>query len=227
MKNFFKYLCLIIGVIVNAQEQEVSTEIQTQGPSYLSFDVTSPFNFGTPRYRLGYIHGFGTSWKASVDIGYGSEGISITKFSDIASENYKLMEVRAEAYYIFKATSSVEHYLAAELFYINHTETIISNYYYPENEAGIVRYDEADYRRQKQGAHIKYGALIAFGKRFGVNVYYGIGIRYRDIEFNNLIDPREDNDPEDEYPIFNGLYRNQGSNIGLSMALGIKFLFRL
>ncbi|MCW9038541.1 hypothetical protein [Altibacter sp.] len=228
MKNLLHCLYLLMGAIVIAQETELKSIEQLRGPSYISFDLTTPFNFGTPRYRFGYIQGFKGPWKASLDVSYGSENTSITKFWDIDSENYELVEIRAEAYYIFKATLSVEHYLATELFYIDHTETFIANYYYPEaNPDMILRYDRADYRRQKYGIHIKYGALISFAKYFGVNLYYGIGIRTRDTNFNNLLNPRVDSDPQNEFQFFDSLYRNQGNNVGLSMTLGVKFLYKL
>lgn len=50
-----------------------------------------------------------------------------------------------------------------------------------------IQYDRADFERQKYGMHVKFGLFLNTGRHWGLNVYGGIGFRWKTTAFTNVI----------------------------------------
>ncbi|GHC62923.1 hypothetical protein [Ulvibacter litoralis] len=223
-----KKLCYILLVLVSTTlfaQEEKSEGFPNAKNSYVTFDITTPINIFTPRYRFGYIQSINEKWRIGADIGYGNEDISLKLYYYEDTKNYELIEGRVEVYHIFNPTRKVNHYISGELYYINHNEDIEYDNYINEDREITVYFESAHMERQKQGFNLKYGAFLPFGDYVGMNVYVGLGVRVRDIAYTNLIDERIADYYDDEFEFLDGLYRREGTFTGLNFTLGAKFFY--
>ena len=237
LKNKFmkKLLVLIILLSTSAYSQE-KEEFPYRNAGFITFNILSPVNFDTPRYRFGYVHSFNEKIRVSLDVGYGSDAITYRGINDFINSNrqdYSLFEIRPEVYYILNPTKPVQMHLGIEVFYINHNETILNNYYQVIDTNEQVRYSQADINRQKYGSHLKFGAFIPFGResKMGMNIYGGLGFRVRDNSFSNIQNPVDGGgnffDDDDDDGFTDPFFRFEGATTGLSVALGFKLFYRL
>jgi hypothetical protein len=205
--------------------------IESQGNyknNHISINILSSIDPFTPRWKVGYVKSLSPKWKLGLDIGYGTQKMVWSNYSwftygEKIGEDYKLWEIRPELYYIINPEKKVEAYFSGELFYIHHKDVYSGNYFVPRN-GGFFRYESANYLRQKYGLHIKTGMFIDIGKRLGLNIYTGLGLRFRDNSFTNIINPIPRRDHRDmiviDYNEYDGLY------FGLNGSLGFKLYFR-
>ena len=234
MKKLLLLLAIaIISTSVYSQENKKEDYLYTNA-GYITFNILSPINFDTPRYRFGYVHSFNEKFRASLDIGYGSDAITFRGIEDFISsdrQDYSLFEIRPELYYILNPTKPVQMHIGIEVFYINHNETILNNYYQVIDTNEQVSYSQADINRQKYGSHLKFGAFIPFGRenKMGMNIYAGLGFRVRDNSFTNVqntINSDVDFFEDDDF-IYSPYYRFDGATVGISVALGFKLFYKL
>lgn len=87
-----------------------------------------------------------------------------------------------------------------------------------------IRYDKADYLRQKYGLNLKAGILVASTRRIGLDVYTGIGLRIRNNQYSNLVNPREEEGDFREMDLSSYLLE-EGSSLGFNLAVGLKLNF--
>lgn len=217
MKPIIFYILLIpLGIFAqNNRENE----------SYIATDVFSPFYihdsgiYYTPRWRLAYIKDLNEKSKVGIDIGYGNANSSFLNTGD----KYSLWEVRPEYYRIINKNSNTIKYFALELFYINQNEEFNTQSYFSDQKE-YLSFDKADYNRQKFGLIPKFGMFINLGKRIGLNIYTGMGVKYRINKYSNLVNIRERQLVVEHFMPY---YRNEGSKIGLEFTLGIKIYYRI
>ena len=234
MIHFHKTIILLLLVlstlVLNAQNDSIANSAIIK-ESYFTFDVFSSLNTYSPRWRVGYIKGISPKWKLGLNLGYGNSIISYTDFAENFEEDYELWEIRPELYYNIRQTQKSTTYGSFELYYINHQD-IYHNYYYLPIGGGVIRYDQADYLRQKYGFNFNIGKFINMGKWFGMNIFTGLGFKIRNNSFSNVVNPEpaepdfiealshKDMYDDSEYKVVEGL------DYGFNFSLGLKLLFR-
>lgn len=236
MKKCIYLLCLLFIVATYAQEENSGEDdkIPELADSYITFSILSPVAFETPRYRFGYIKPIAEKWMVGLDAAYGDEGSTYKLVNRIDSDNYRLYEFRAEVYYKLPVKSKGIHYLSVEVGYLNHKETFFDNSYREELSDKKIRYQQADYQRTRSAITLKYGAFYKLWGQFGLNVYYGIGIRQRNNDYTNIIqttgqidDFLGSDDDRDEYGFVEDYYRKEGTRLGINLQLGFKLFYQI
>lgn len=225
MKHNFLLLCILFFcmISVNAQNEKSPENINFNNYSYLSINPLSNINLYIPRLRIGYIQNINDSWKAGLDLGFGNNA---TSFFDInLGENYRIWEVRPELYYF---TRSQKTYISTEIFYINHKDVFMDEFYSPSDDEST-NYDQANYQREKYGINFKYGFLFNSKRKITFNLYTGLGLRIRKNTFSNIQNPKEiDVGPEGGDMFGLETYKRiEGTNFAPNFVLGFKILFRL
>jgi len=212
----------LFSICLHAQKNE--NNISQNNDSYITasiWPIADPF---APRLRFGYTQHLSPHWKAGLDVGYGTQGLSLTTETNIGVE-YSLWEVRPEVHYIFNPQAKTLKYVSAELFYINQDHVFVNGDYTSEDNVDFF-FDQADFSRLKYGMHFKFGLFLNVGKHFGFNFFGGLGFRVADKQYSNVINPQPDADFVEDSP-FVAPYDNEGSSFGINAALGIKFYYRL
>ena len=229
MKIALLPLLFVFSITLFAQNENTSDEFPNAKASYLTFDLATPVDPIAPRFRVGYIQSLNKELRISVDLGYGNESTTVRMYNIDDSDNYRLVEARTEVYYIFNPTKKVNHYISGELYFVQHREDIRDDFYKINNSNIRVRYDFAEYEREKYGFNLKYGVMIPFGTKVGMNIYVGAGPRYRNVSFSNIInlDEYEYHDDDDDWEFFVGHYRKEGKRYGFNLAFGFKLFYRL
>ncbi len=225
MKNLLIAVILLTSICANAQRSNKLERFPNADDAYITFEIFSPFYIANPRYRLGYIHPLSKSWKIGGEIGLGSDETTVTIAQYDDQEDFSIFETRAQVYYILNPSKRVNHYISIEPFYFNQNSVInFSNF---RNEDGFtIRYDQADYQREKIGANLLYGVFIPFGKSVGLNFYVGLGVRSRINTYTNLVNPETSSfyDYDDDYFFDIEDYRErEGTTTGLNISAGGKF----
>jgi hypothetical protein len=178
---------------------------QSKESTNKSFELhTMPLTLAdyTPRLRLGAEYNASDKIGYCVELGIGNYFLNSNQLVARGSSNdYLFYEIRTEVKYYFNTNKSNHSlYYSVELFYINMTDVFENNSYYPENTSGSIFYTKATFYKQKYGLHVKGGIkLIAF-KRIDFDIYAGIGVARRNIDYKNVINPNTDY-PEDDWGI--------------------------
>ncbi len=205
--------------IVYAQDNDSIKMQPLKGKSYITFNLLSPVDQFVPRWRIGYIKSINQKWKAGIEFGYGNKILAFADIDDDNEDDYQLWEIRPELYYMLNPLKKTQKYISAELFYIHHKDILHYGVYQPKDANGVI-YDQANYFRQKYGMHLNYGYFIHTGKRFGLNVYSGMGFRIRNNNYSNVINPETTDSTmlgEIEF------YRDyEGVKFGVDFSLGLK-----
>ncbi|NND63402.1 MAG: hypothetical protein HKN48_09435 [Flavobacteriaceae bacterium] len=225
-----------------SEENQDSLQFKITESASITFNVFTPFMGNTPRYRFGYIQPISGRWMAGIDVGYGAEGIVIDFGSD-GLEDYQLYELRGELYYLLDVRRKGDHYLSFETHYLNHTQTFFNDAIEYQDDRRKELYERTDYERDRIAFTIKYGTFYYFSEQFGINIYYGMGLRIRNNTFSNTVSyppsdfpdiSNEDGDSgffvdDDEAFDFgaNNYTRIEGRAYGLNISLGIKLFYRL
>lgn len=240
MKKLMLLLLLAATAMVSAQDQnsvqqENSKEFSIAESPTLTFNVFTPFMGNTPRYRLGYIQPISGPWMVGLDVGYGREGMVIDFGSGSDREDYQLLELRGEIYYLLDTGRKGDHYLSLETAYLNHTETFFNEFFDSSDEQVRFYYDSSDYERSKISFTVKYGTFFRITDQLGINAYYGMGVRVRNNEFFNtefndgLDDPSGDSSfyRDDEWDFgTDNYYTQEGRDVGLNIVLGLKLYYQ-
>lgn len=211
---------------LNAQESDSIEESITKKESYFTFDVFSSLNKYSPRWRIGYVRDIYKKWKIGLNFGYGNKNLSYTQYIDEKfEEDYKLWEIRPELYYVIRQSHKATGYCSFELFYINHTDVFHNSSYAPIG-GGYFSYDQADYLRQKYGFNFNIGTFSNLGRKLGLNFYTGLGLKFRNNSFSNIINPMPTEYFErDMYDDFE--YReNEGVRARFNFSIGLKIFIK-
>ncbi len=210
---------------MNAQTEKLKGDL-------ITFDLLSPFYFHyeafdypTPRWRLGYIKEISEKRKLGVEIGFGHASISSVKKGNLLNtgEHYTLVEIRPQYYFILNPKKKANFYTSIELFYIYHYEKFYNEEFFAE-ENNYLKFDEADYHRQKFGLVGNLGWFWSLSKRIGLNFYMGGGIKFRHNNYSNFIG-LANGDHDEEH--FSPYYRKEGLKFNAEFSLGLKLFYRM
>lgn len=176
-----------------------------------------------PRFRLGMeYHGF-NKWGYSLEFGFGNTALNKARLREsVWGEDYTFFEIRPELKRYLTESSNFETYLAAEFFYSNMTDKLLSQDYYQKGNLQTIFFDEARFRRQKFGLLIKGGTKLIFFDRLILEYTSGIGIAYRDILYSDIVNATVIED----YKIqewWSPPYKNEGEKFLAQLMVGIKF----
>jgi len=223
MKFRIVLLLIFIGTNLQAQDSLQRHIISLNTISYLGSQV--------PRWTAGYTTKIADRWWAGTEIGYGTFWLSVHgRENDFLTRDYKLIEVRPQIYYDLRARGKLKHLLSAELFYINHTDRLRSDWYYGETAAVYYEYDAARYKRVKTGVNINLNTIYYLGKKFVLWQQIGAGIRNRKVSFSDLDNLRRSerfNDGEEHFG-WVGEYnyvREEGSSLRFNFNLELKLAY--
>ena len=221
MKNIIILITIVLTSSFLTAQNDI--DIKPNNESYFTIDLISPFYINqevfTPRWRLGYIKNLNSKYKIGIDFGYGNKSISVIS----ADDKYKLWEIRPELYYILNPERKTLKYFALELFYLNQNQKFTSETYLSETD-GYLRYDSADYKRNKFGVIPKFGMFINISNRIGLNIYTGIGIKIRNNDYSNVLNAEEIIDFQEHISPY---FREEGTQLGIEFSLGLKLYYRI
>ena len=202
--------------------QEADGKKSPDTDSYLTFSPLSLLDFYSPRLRVGYVQHIEGHWKLGLDLGVGG-GTGL--FSQRESEDGTLFEVRPEIYYRLGKGSRTPKYISAEFFYIDESITLLNDGYQRKDGVDFL-YDKAYFNRQKYGIHLKFGLFLNLGRHFGFNFYGGLGFRFKDVTFGNLVNAREGSVERPRHG-FTTIYEKEESDFRPNPTLGVKFFYKL
>ena len=222
-KKYIFVILIFLIQVASAQKEENIQFSHLENKSFLTIDLLSSLNVFSPRYKVGYIKNINSKWKIGINLGYGNKDISFTHSLSHFEDNFRIWEIRPEIYKILKRKDKTINYISTELYYINHQDVFHNRYYYPI-KGGEISYDQTDYLREKYGFNINLGKFINYRKNLKINLYSGIGLRMRNVTFNNVINPRNTVTFVDMFD-FNQYKEKEGLDFGLSYSLGLKLLF--
>jgi len=222
MKNHVSFLLLFLTVITNVCSQKNVIDERVNTSSYITLSPLSLLDFHAPRLRMGFTQHVAEHLKIGFDLGIGGGTGLLSKRE---SEDDILWEVRPEIYYILKPESRTTKYLSTEFFYIAQSNTLLNNVYDREDDMRI-RYDRADFERQKYGVHFKFGLFLNTGRHWGFNFYGGIGFRWATIAFSNLVNAEEDTTRHQGHG-YETIYDAERSNFRPNPSLGAKIYYKL
>lgn len=153
------------------------------------------------------------------DFGYGKDFIYYLK--DNVS-NYSYYSFRPEIDYSILKTDEHNLYIGLEYFYYKKTNTS-SNGYAVLSDYNLLRFSSADYSKQKEGIHIKTGLSVYTKSHFFIDIYGGIGIRRKFVEYSNITNGVV----TEEYYHFLNFPEKIGFVNGTNLTLGFKCGFYL
>lgn len=224
MKKFFLPVLFFITTVIFGQSENDKSDFPNANRSYITFDLSTPINLVAPRYRFGYIHSLNDKWRVAADIGFGSEWTTWKYVVNDDNNDYFLVEGRIELYHILNPMKRANIYVSGETYFIHQQEVYYNGEYDPVDQNFFIRYDRADFRRAKFGLNLKFGVMIPFGERVGMNVYIGAGPRVRDVKFSNVVNPVPSYDYyDDENSFWDSQYKTEGTDFGLNFTFGFKF----
>ncbi|WP_299109599.1 hypothetical protein [uncultured Winogradskyella sp.] len=216
------FVILLFPFALVAQEEK---PIKPRNESYITMDLLSTYyanfdgKFFTPRRRFGFIKNINENSKVGLSLGFGNRA---TSFYNTGSK-YLLWEIRPEYYHIIKSKEKAIFYYSIELLYINHNEEFKSQTFRSQQN-NYFSFEEADYNRQKLGVIPKLGVFLNISKRIGINIYSGVGLKYRINSYSNITNLLLNENFEEESSPY---YRNEGNQLGIEFSLGLKLYYRL
>jgi hypothetical protein len=174
----------------------------------------------SPRFRFGIEYNVGPKLGYSLEIGaaksFLNQGI-VKEWS--GGIDYSFLEIRPEIkYYFFKAADGYSSlYCATEFFYMMIHDVFEDDYFFPENSYSIIKFLKANYSKVKYGVHIKGGIKQLLFKRFDVDLYGGIGVAHRKIDYSNVVNPSYNDGKETDQ------FLHPNKQIGESVILHVTF----
>lgn len=222
--KYFKIglLFLISHLYVSAQSSNAQ-ETLTSNNSYITFNPTTIADPFAPRLRAGYIQNLSTKWKIGAEMGYGNKGMTFLTSDVNTGIEYSLWEIRPEVFYILNPERKTVKYFSAELFYINQSNVFVDGDFRDASGTDF-DFDRANFTRQKYGLHLKYGLFLDIGKRMGLNFFGGLGFRYKNNTYSNVINPVENSRNRE---LFLSPHDVDGNGVNVNLSLGLKLYYKI
>lgn len=181
-------LFLLMIMTCRAQEEQVlgKNGMLTTNP------FSNIFSFN-PRLNLGYIRPLSDRILIGLNVGYGNFNLNPYNHDNnfYLQKNYQLIELRPEIYFNLKENNKLKHLISLELFFIHHTDVFTDNYFKDNETNTYYSFDRANYIRNKLGFNINYHLVFNMGSHFAIMTDIGIGTKFRNVKFKNVINIRE------------------------------------
>lgn len=172
--------------------------------------------------KLGWYNEYGYRYRS------GSDNGADTSF--VSKSGYKL---KSELRYYFRLKYDDygnwlrDHYVAVNIYYSNSVSDASVVYYY-HNDSTTRLIDDFGVTKKIWGINLIYGWQTELNKRFLVEVYGGLGTRFRDIvTVNKQFDPEQDKRIRSRHPNVFNLKVEAESKGGKSSNINISFGVRL
>lgn len=219
----------LLGTVANGQDTiNVSSDGPVIKPTLGIYIVPSTILDRNPRFRAGGIwfpHAGQKHLGYSLDLGFGFDALDEFIYESVGTTKYVLLDVRPEIRYLFYQETS-SPYLALEYFYIHQTEHRLDGYFHDFETLTKTYFYDADFKRIKQGFHIKTGYASFISDMVYLDLYLGFGVAFREINFSNV-----DIEKEVEFyaPLVEDKWRDHilGHDVFFNMALGLKMGLRI
>lgn len=160
----------------------------------------------------------------SIDLGFGAEAFKAISINEDIMPKYRLLEVRPEISYHFNPKFS-NYFVSIEYFYIHHSSQWRDGYYHDFSNNTKYYFSLADFSRIKQGFHFKAGLAGFSFNRLYLDLYMGLGIAFREIDYQNPAITKS----VEFYPSMltkRKSYHIKGKDTFFNMALGMKIGFK-
>lgn len=223
-KKLLLLLLCVVPLLATAQDTI------NKSRSIISLGLLSSTFSQAPRWDIGYIYKINSRIWAGMELGYGNKNMIFNGSSgdDNTEKNYQLFEIRPSVYYDLRPSGKLKHLASVEVYYINHTDTYYTDWYYDTDVPMWYRYEQADYTRHKYGLNVNYNLLYNFGKHFSLMQTIGVGIKIRDVKYTNATGKKEDPYHEESdvfFPTTNYIVET-GTNVGFNFNLDLKLLYK-
>lgn len=225
-----KNVILVFFLSFTVYAQEISNKHQ------LNIDLQQLLLSDAPRYNIGYGYLLNDKWELNLSLGYGNARImpinSLNLLYDYGVD-YKIVELRPEVKYYYRKKVKTPHFVSLEFSYIHHTDRFYRGSFTYYDVFYRVAYKEANYQRNKIAVTLNYGFDIHFNKEhsFGLTPKLGFGMRQRNVEFSELIEPRIIEKEDDVVIIFPNQIEGDftdfaGKRFGIDMQFTIKAFYK-
>ena len=223
-KKLLLLLLCVVPLLATAQDTI------NKSRSIISLGLLSSTFSQAPRWDIGYIYKINSRIWAGMELGYGNKNMIFNGSSgdDNTEKNYQLFEIRPSVYYDLRPSGKLKHLASVEVYYIKHTDTYYTDWYYDTDVPMWYRYEQADYTRHKYGLNVNYNLLYNFGKHFSLMQTIGVGIKIRDVKYTNVTGKKEDPYHEESdvfFPTTNYIVET-GTNVGFNFNLDLKLLYK-
>lgn len=236
VKHFVIVTFLLVSFNTFSQEAEKENKTIEEIKNLITFSLISPTVYSEDRTQLGYYRKLKNRFFVGADIGFGSD--DTIEAYPLKNKNHELLEIRPEIYFSLNdASHKLKRLLSLEFFHIKH-QAQFQSYAFREvtNEDKLTYYDSADYERVKYGVNCNYNVIYHLGKRLSLMQSLGLGVKNRIVSFNNVKNPRieEQNDGESWFPVFklfnfggkNYLFEN-GKSLRMNFYFDLKLVIKL
>lgn len=222
-----KQLIVLVSLILLFTHDLYSQEDFESGSS-LRVEV-SPLTmiYYTPRFRFGFEFLSNNKLGYSINFGIGNSSLNKARLDGLIFGNdYSFFEIRPEIKYVLIKNEDNSFYCATELFYIKMRDQFKSGHYQKKDSYNEIVYDSAIFNKQKTGVHFKAGIGINIFKRLDFDLYGGVGIAERKIDYSDIVNPIEG-----ERPIFVEWIPQpdlfEGKSVIFQLTMGYKIVYTL
>jgi hypothetical protein len=233
----YRYLfILLLSLLINhiTLSQDVIDETKSPLASQVTFNLMSPINPLTPKWKIGYVQEINTKWKVGMEYGYGNYNLAfINPQSDPEfsfEKDYKLWELRTSILYHVINLKQFDCYFSVDLYYINHKDVLYDGDYLSSSENEFFLYDQVDFYRQKYGLLPLLNIVILEEKSVGLLAYGGAGLKIRSQQFSNVVNPTLYTGEFPDAMQFirpTGYQIEEGTVIGADVNLGLKLVVKI
>ena len=183
----------------------------------------------TPRIRAGVEMKIHNKIGYCLELGYGNYGLNKNRLifdGMMWNEDYKFFEIRPELkYYFHSPVSDNNYYSSLELFGIHMTDQMYNGYFHKDNSENTILFDRAVFRKNKLGLHLKAGGNVIACNRLNLDFYFGLGVAWRQIHYQNVVNPT--NGIHGWYEWYAPRYRFEGEGFIFHTTMGCKIGFIL
>jgi hypothetical protein len=178
----------------------------------------------TPRYRIGLEYET-KKYGYALDFGWGNSFLNQSQLSGrVWKHNYHFYEIRPEFKYFIRQKGNSNIYTSLEIFSIFMSARFYDAFYYIDHPWLAIRFDEADFYKNKTGAHLKFGFKFKLPYAIVAEQFIGIGVARRYFDYDNVINKRWDEKRNiEDHLLWGNAFRTKGADYMLHLTLGVKF----
>lgn len=218
MRILFFIFSLFSAIALNAHEKYVFEDRIA-----FTFAPLSAVDYN-PRLRVGFEVNLTQKEALNIDFGFSTTFLEHGIQSSSVNKYYHFFEIRPQFKKVVFKGYDLRIYLGMEVFASFARRQFFDHYYYPENFDSAIHYKDAKASRQKHGIHLLGGWQFLLANLFLFDMYAGIGLAMRKINYTKINGAYTTQYEEFEEWIPNPyLYENERfiPNIALGMKIGI------